>query len=88
MFENDFAVCWKTTISPGNPLKMHRHERCRVVDAQEGGILLKTEETGETSELNFETGKAVSSGQCFLPCCSYALASSVRYLTAPLRCSH
>eukprot|EP00958_Prasinococcus_capsulatus_P007491 scaffold699_cov385-Prasinococcus_capsulatus_cf.AAC.36 len=59
MFENDFAVCWRTTIAPDNPLKMHRHERCRVVVALQGGTLTKTEDTGETSELVFETGTAV-----------------------------
>ena len=26
-FENEKSVCWKTTIAPNLPLKMHRHDR-------------------------------------------------------------
>ena len=44
MFENDDAVCWKTTIAPNNPLKMHRHDRSRCIVGLQGGTLKKTEE--------------------------------------------
>jgi len=58
MFENDDAVCWKTTIAPNNPLKMHRHDRSRCIVGLQGGTLKKTEEDGTVSDLTFETGKA------------------------------
>ena len=57
-FENEKSVCWKTTIAPNLPLKMHRHDRYRVVVALRGGTLKKTEEDGTKSDLVFETGKA------------------------------
>ena len=50
--------CWKTTIKPNAPLKMHRHDRFRVIVALQGGVLKKTEEDGSQSDLVFETGKA------------------------------
>ena len=58
MFENDVAVCWKTTVAPNNPLKMHRHDRSRCIVGLQGGTLKKTEEDGTVSDLTFETGKA------------------------------
>ena len=57
-FENDFVKVWKTVIMPHQPLKMHRHDCSRVVVGLKGGTLTKIEETGETSPLVFETGKA------------------------------
>ncbi|MBA2727424.1 MAG: hypothetical protein H0U49_04545 [Parachlamydiaceae bacterium] len=57
-FENEHVRVWKTVILPNQPLKMHRHDCSRVVVGLKGGTLTKIEETGETSELNFETGKA------------------------------
>ena len=57
-FENDKSVCWKTTVRPNMPLKMHRHDRFRVVVALQGGTLKKTEENGTKTDLIFETGKA------------------------------
>lgn len=57
-FENDYVKVWKTVIMPHQPLKMHRHDCARVVVGLKGGTLTKIEETGETSELVFETGKA------------------------------
>ena len=57
-FENDKSVCWKTTVRPNMPLKMHRHDRFRVVVALQGGTLKKTEENGTKTDLVFETGKA------------------------------
>lgn len=43
---------------PHQPLKMHRHDCARVVVGLKGGALTKIEETGETSNLNFESGVA------------------------------
>lgn len=57
-FENEYVRVWKTVIMPNQPLKMHRHDCSRVIVGLKGGSLTKIEETGETSELNFETGVA------------------------------
>lgn len=57
-FENEYVKVWKTVIMPNQPLKMHRHDSGRVVVGLKGGSLTKIEETGETSELVLETGKA------------------------------
>lgn len=56
--ENESVKVWKTIIMPGQPLKMHRHDRDRIVVGLKGGILTRIEETGETSEIVIETGKA------------------------------
>lgn len=57
-FENEHVRVWKTIIMPHQPLKMHRHDCARVVVGLKGGTLTKTEQTGETSELHFESGIA------------------------------
>lgn len=57
-FENEHVRVWKTVIMPNQPLKTHRHDCARVIVGLKGGSLTKIEETGETSELNFETGNA------------------------------
>lgn len=57
-FENEYVKVWKTVIMPNQPLTMHRHDASRVVVGLQGGSLTKIEETGETSELKFETGCA------------------------------
>lgn len=57
-FENEHVRVWKTVIMPNQPLKMHRHDCPRVVIGLKGGSLTKIEETGEMSQLIFETGKA------------------------------
>jgi quercetin dioxygenase-like cupin family protein len=57
-FENEHVRVWKTVIMPHQPLKMHRHDCARVVVGLKGGSLTKIEETGETSDLTFETGTA------------------------------
>jgi beta-alanine degradation protein BauB len=57
-FENEHVKVWKTMIMPNQPLKMHRHDCARVLVGLKGGSLTKIEDTGETSELVFETGKA------------------------------
>jgi len=57
-FENEYVRVWKTIIMPHQPLKMHRHDCARVVVGLKGGSLMKIEETGEISELIFDTGNA------------------------------
>ncbi|MCH9613993.1 MAG: hypothetical protein SP1CHLAM54_10020 [Chlamydiia bacterium] len=57
-FENEQFIVWKTTIDPGEPLMLHRHEHARIVVGIDGGELTKIEENGDTSPLVFETGKA------------------------------
>ncbi|MBA3816067.1 MAG: hypothetical protein H0X29_06030 [Parachlamydiaceae bacterium] len=57
-FENEHVRVWKTIIMPHQPLKMHRHDCARVVVGLKGGTLTKIEQTGETSDLNFESGIA------------------------------
>jgi beta-alanine degradation protein BauB len=57
-FENEHVRVWKTVIMPHQPLKMHRHDYARVLVGLKGGSLKKIEATGETSDLNFETGAA------------------------------
>jgi quercetin dioxygenase-like cupin family protein len=57
-FENEHVRVWKTVIMPHQPLSMHRHDCARVVVGLKGGSLTKIEETGEVSELKFETGSA------------------------------
>ncbi|MFI5334733.1 MAG: hypothetical protein ACHQT8_06205 [Chlamydiales bacterium] len=57
-FENEYVRVWKTVIMPHQPLKMHRHDCSRVIVGLKGGALTKIEQTGETSPLVFETGKA------------------------------
>lgn len=58
VFENDHAICWKTTVSPNVPLRMHRHDRARVIVALKGGVLRRVDEDGTTKDLVFETGAA------------------------------
>jgi hypothetical protein len=57
-FENEHVRVWKTVIMPHQPLNMHRHDCARVVVGLKGGMLTKIEETGETSDLKFDTGVA------------------------------
>ncbi len=57
-FENEQVQVWKTVIMPNQPLKMHRHDKSRVIVGLKGGTLKKIEESGEISSLVFETGKA------------------------------
>ena len=57
-FENEYVRVWKTVIMPHQPLNMHRHDSARVVVGLRGGTLKKIEQSGETSDLSFETGTA------------------------------
>ena len=58
MFENEHAICWKTTVPPNLPLKMHRHDRARTIVALQGGVLKRVDEDGSRMDLVFKTGKA------------------------------
>lgn len=57
-FENEHVKVWKTTFLPHQPLKMHRHDKPRIVVGLKGGTLTKFEETGEISDLIYDTHKA------------------------------
>ncbi len=58
LIDNDEVKVWKTTITPGFPLSMHRHDKPRVVVGLKGGTLTKIMDNGSTSQLIFETGKS------------------------------
>jgi quercetin dioxygenase-like cupin family protein len=57
-FENDSVRVWKTSIAPGQPLTMHRHESGRVIVALTGGTLRIVKESGDSRTVTWETGKA------------------------------
>jgi beta-alanine degradation protein BauB len=63
LFENEQIRIWKTVIHPNSPLKMHRHDRSRVLVALKGGTLKRVADTGEISYLSFESGKAYLLGE-------------------------
>jgi len=56
--ENDRVKVWKSIIAPNQPLSMHRHEAGRVIVALKGGTLKIVQKTGESKEVQWETGKA------------------------------
>src|SRR5262245_985303 len=56
--ENDSVKVWKSVIMPNQPLSMHRHEAGRVIVALKGGTLKIVQATGESKEVQWETGKA------------------------------
>ena len=56
--ENDQVKVWKSIIVPNQPLSMHRHEAGRVIVALKGGTLKIVQKTGESKEVQWETGKA------------------------------
>jgi hypothetical protein len=47
-FENDSVRVWKTSIAPGQPLTMHRHESARVIVALTDGTLRIVKGSGES----------------------------------------
>lgn len=57
-FENEHVRVWRTVIMPHQPLSLHRHDCSRVIVGLKGGTLTKIEQTGEISDLNFESGVA------------------------------
>jgi quercetin dioxygenase-like cupin family protein len=57
-FENDSVRVWKTSIAPGQPLTMHRHESARVIVALSGGTLRIVKESGESRTVTWDGGNA------------------------------
>jgi len=56
--ENGSVKVWKSIIAPNQPLSMHRHEAGRVIVALKGGTLKIVQASGESREVQWETGKA------------------------------
>ena len=56
--ENDSVRVWKTSIAPGQPLTMHRHESGRVIVALTDGTLKIVKESGDSRTVTWEKGKA------------------------------
>ena len=56
--ENDSVRVWKTSIAPGQPLSLHRHENGRVIVALTDGTLKIVKESGEAKTVTWEKGKA------------------------------
>ncbi|MFM5182075.1 hypothetical protein ACEUAY_21205 [Aeromonas veronii] len=57
--ENKNVRVWKTTISPEQPLKLHRHDNNRVIVVLKGGKLDILDEQGKvTKTYDWQTGKA------------------------------
>ena len=56
--ENDAVRVWKTSIAPGQPLTMHRHENGRVIVALTDGTLRIVKESGDSRTVTWEKGKA------------------------------
>ena len=56
--ENESVRVWKTSIAPGQPLTMHRHENGRVIVALTDGALRIVKESGESKTVTWEKGKA------------------------------
>jgi quercetin dioxygenase-like cupin family protein len=57
-FENDSVRVWKTSIAPGQPLTLHRHENGRVIVALTDGTLRIVKESGESKTVTWEKGRA------------------------------
>jgi hypothetical protein len=58
-FENEHVRVWKSTITPNQPLALHRHEFGRTIVALKGGTLDVVGAKGETlKQVTWETGKA------------------------------
>ncbi len=57
-FENDSVRVWKTSIAPGQPLTMHRHESGRVIVALTDGTLRIVKESGDSRTVTWEKGNA------------------------------
>jgi quercetin dioxygenase-like cupin family protein len=57
-FENDSVRVWKTSIAPGQPLTMHRHESARVIVALTDGTLRIVKGSGESRTVTWARGNA------------------------------
>ncbi len=56
--ENDSVRVWRTSIAPGQPLTLHRHENGRVIVALTDGTLRIVKESGDSRTVTWEKGKA------------------------------
>jgi quercetin dioxygenase-like cupin family protein len=56
--ENDSVRVWKTSIAPGQPLTLHRHENGRVIVALTYGTLRIVKESGDSRTVTWEKGNA------------------------------
>jgi quercetin dioxygenase-like cupin family protein len=57
-FENDDVLVWRSVISPGVPVPMHRHDHPRIIIPLRGGTMKIVEQSGAVEEHVWETGKA------------------------------
>lgn len=57
-FENSSVKVWKSVVLPDSPLPLHRHEHPRVIVALVGGTMKILEDSGQSEEHAWQTGKA------------------------------
>lgn len=63
-FTNDQLKVWKTTVMPGAPLALHRHEHGRALVALTDGQLQVTDKDGKVLDTyNLRAGKAMWLGK-------------------------
>jgi hypothetical protein len=59
-FENSEVQVWKSIISPGKPLGLHRHEHGRALVSLNGGVLNVVDGNGKVIDVyKLEAGKAM-----------------------------
>lgn len=59
-FENSEVQVWKSIISPGTPLGLHRHEHGRALISLNGGVLNVVDEKGNVIDVyKLQAGKAM-----------------------------
>lgn len=57
-FDNDSVKVWKSIIRRNAPLTLHRHDHGRTIVVLAGGDLKIIKESGQTTVVHWETGKA------------------------------
>ena len=59
-FENSEVQVWKSIISPGTPLGLHRHDHGRALISLNGGVLNVVDANGKVIDVyNLQAGKAM-----------------------------
>ncbi len=59
-FENSEVQVWKSIISPGTPLGLHRHDHGRALISLNGGVLNVVDGNGKVLDVyKLEAGKAM-----------------------------
>ena len=59
-FENSEVQVWKSIISPGKPLGLHRHDHGRALVSLNGGVLNVVDGNGKVIDVyKLEAGKAM-----------------------------